>query len=88
MYVDYTAALEMTGLQTLSDRREHRCLLFSLKSIKHERNHKLFPLNKTAGISNTRQSEKFTVNFANTSKYRASAIPYCQRILNTHFKNK
>ena len=87
MYVDYPAALEMTGLDRLSDRREKRCLNFSLKAIKHERNFKLFPLNKNAGILNTRQSEKFSVNFAATSAYRNSTIPYCQRLLNQHFKN-
>ena len=88
MYIHYTSALEMTGLDTLLERRVQRCLKFSLKSIKHERNSKLFPLNKTAGILNTRQSETFTVNFAATSAYRDSAIPYCQRLLNTHFKTK
>ena len=88
MYIDYQAALEMTGLQTLFDRRGQRCLQFSLRAIKHDRNSKLFPLNKTAGILNTRQSEKFTVNFATTSSYRDSAIPFCQRLLNNHFKYK
>ena len=88
MYINYQAALEMTGLQTLFDRRGQRCLQFSLRAIKHDRNSKLFPLNKTAGILNTRQSERFTVNFATTSAYRGSAIPFFQRLLNNHFKNK
>ena len=48
MYVDYQAALEMTGLQTLVDRRIQRCLNFSLRSVKHERNSAMFPLNQTA----------------------------------------
>ena len=88
MYIDYQAALEMTGLQTLFDRRVQRYLQFSLRAIKHDRNSKLFPLNKTAGILKTRQSERFTVNFATTSAYRDSAIPFCQRLLNNHFKYK
>ena len=88
MYVDYQAALEMTGLESLSDRREQRALKFSMKAIKHERNRKLFPLNPTAGIFNTRYNERFYVNFASTSAYRNSAIPYCQRLLNEAFKNK
>ena len=45
MYVSYEAALEMCGLDRLSDRREQRCLDFSLKSIKHARNRRLFPHN-------------------------------------------
>ena len=81
-------ALEMTGLETLADRRVKRCLNFSLKAIRHERNTKMFPLNKTAGIFNTRHSEIFSVNFAATTAYRESAIPFCQRLLNKDFKNK
>ena len=87
MYIDYTSALEMTGLVTLSDRRAKRCLNFALKSIKHERNSLLFPLNTTPGIFN-RQSEIFTVNFSSGSAYRDSAIPFCQRLLNRYFHDK
>ena len=87
MYIDYTSALEMTGLVTLSDRRAKRCLNFALKSIKHERNSLLFPLNTTPGIFN-RQSEIFTVNFSSGSAYRDSAIPFCQRLLNKYFHDK
>jgi hypothetical protein len=87
-YVSYEAALEMTGLQTLSSRREKRCLDFSLNCVNHERNSRLFPLNTLySELHNVRQSETFLVNFANTETYRTSAIPYCQRMLNKHFKN-
>ena len=75
MYVDYQAALEMTGLSTLFDRRVDRCLKFSLKSINHRRNQRMFPLNKNVGTMNTRKNEVFTVNFAATTAYRNSAIP-------------
>ena len=44
-YVSYSSALEMTGLQTLYNRREERCLNYSLKSIKHNQNSRFFPLN-------------------------------------------
>ena len=44
-YVSYSSALEMTGLQTLYDRREERCLNYGLKSIKHSQNSRFFPLN-------------------------------------------
>ena len=37
-YVSYEAALERCGLDTLYDRREKRCLDFSLKCIKDPRN--------------------------------------------------
>ena len=46
MYINYEAALEMTALLTLHQRRLNRCLDFSLKCVKHPRNTRLFPLNQ------------------------------------------
>ena len=86
-YVSYPAALEMTGLQTLYDRREKRCLDFALKAIKHPINSRMFPLNRNLdNVLEVRSRETFQVNFARTDQYRKSAIPSCQRILNDHFK--
>ena len=87
MYIGYSAALEMSGLDTLFSRREKRCIDFSLKCLKNKRLAKAFPL-KPAHGQDTRESEMFTVNFARTSTYRDSAIPYCQRLLNEHYKSK
>ena len=102
-YISYSAALEMTGLKTLSDRREEKCLNFSVKCIKHSQNSRFFPLNqnpenatKCPLDSNLKNDEKchnrgkeyFTVNHARTEDYKTSAIPYCQRLLNSHFQNK
>ena len=84
-YVSYSAALEMCNLQTLYERREKRCLDFALKSIKHERSSRLFPLTRPKNYD-IRETEKFKVNFARTSRYRESAIPYCQRKLNQYFR--
>ena len=89
MYVSYSAALEMTNLTKLSDRREKRCLDFARKCLKHPRNKRLFPLKKSEEKEHfLRKNEIFEVNFASTSKYYQSAIPYCQRLLNTYFKTK
>ena len=88
-YVSYFSALEMTGLQTLPERREERCLNFSLKCIKHPQNSRFFPLN--SNIQNNkdiRKRENFHVNFVRTEDYKQSTIPYCQRLLNSHFKEK
>ena len=86
-YVSYPAALEMTGLETLYDRREARCLNFALKSLKHPVLSKMFPKNRNINNGNTeiRNRESFQVNFARTEQYRKSAIPFCQRLLNRHF---
>ena len=88
-YVSYAAALEMTGLETLHERREQRCRKFALKCIKHPTNHRLFPKNTNQEMNGmeVRNRESFEVNFARTESYRKSAIPYCQRILNKHFQS-
>ena len=83
-YVNYEATLEMCGLQTLADRRVQRCLNFALKAVKHPKNHRLFPLNPVQSEHNTREREKYEVNFARTSSYQNSTIPFCQRLLNAH----
>ena len=35
-----------------------------------------------------RNTEQFQVNFAHTSSYQNSAVPYCQRLLNEDFKKE
>ena len=84
-YISYQAALEMTGLQTLHDRREDRCLNFALKALKHPRNYQMFPRNEN-NCKQIRNQELFKVNFARTEQYRKSAIPFCQRKLNVHYQ--
>jgi hypothetical protein len=86
MYVGYSAALEMTGLELLSARREQRCLDFARKCVKHPRNSRLFPLKEQPDKiqPNLRKTDKFEVNFAGGSTYQKSAIPFCQRLLNEH----
>ena len=88
MYISYSAALEMCGLESLYDRRQKRCLDFALKSVKHPRNKKIFPLNEVSHRHEMRDKEKYRVNFARTESYKKSAIPYCQRLLNEHFYKK
>ena len=80
-YVTYKAALEMTGLESLTERRESRCRKFSQSCLKHETNRRFFPENENTS-QDIRKREKFKVNFAFTNIYKKSAIPYCQRLLN------
>ena len=88
MYVEYESALEMTGLSSLKSRRIRRCLDFSLKSIKHPKNKKMFPASDKNPLYKMREKEAFKVNFARTTSYKNSTIPYCQRLLNQHFLQK
>ena len=86
-YVSYEAAQEMCGLESLFQRREDRSLNFAKKCLKDPKFKKLFPLTEPTHC-NTRESEKFQVNFARTSQYQKSTIPYLQRRLNKEFRNK
>ena len=86
-YIDYPAALEMCGLETLASRRQQRCLNFALKAVKHPKNRRLLPTNTVNTEHIVREREKFAVNFARTSSYQNSAIPFCQKLLNQHAKN-
>ena len=67
-------------MKTLKQRREDKCLAFSLKCLKHPELKRLFPKNENAYT--LRNKEEFKVNFAYTEDYRRSAIPYCQQLLN------
>ena len=87
-FVDYAAALEMTGLKTLHDRREERCYKFALKSVRHPTMNRIFPRNQNENKGmEVRNKEAFEVYFARTESYRRSAIPHCQRILNRTFQS-
>ena len=79
----------MTGLSRLSERRLARCLDFSLKCTKDSQNARFFPLNPNLGNTlETRGREQFKVNFCRTKRYQDSAIPFCQRLLNQHWREK
>ena len=88
-YESYESALTLSATETLSSRRLARCLDFSLKCIGHKENKRFFPRNPNIRNSQEiRDREEFTVSFARTKHYHQSAIPFCQRLLNTHFKEK
>jgi hypothetical protein len=55
-YLDYEAALEMTGLETMYSRRENGCLNLPLKSTYHNKNIRLFP-HITSTVENVKESE-------------------------------
>jgi hypothetical protein len=82
MYVSYEAALEMSGLDSLEERRTKRSLSFAKKCLNHPTNHSLFPPNPSTDTHEVRSREAFLVNKANTEAYRKSTIPDLQRRLN------
>ena len=88
LYTDYESSLEFCDIVSLFNRREKRCLTFGLRCLKHPKHKTMFPLNETEASSSTRHRNTFQVNFARTSTYQNSAIPFIQTKLNEYFKNK
>ena len=78
-YTDYKSTMMKFSICSLNERRDERVKKFALKCVSDKYNHEMFPLNK-----NQNNKERFSVNFARTSKYLNSAIPQCQRILNSY----
>ena len=79
-YSDYANALKLTGLETLSIRREKLCLNFARKCVKNTSTQDMFPLKEIK--VNTRKPEKYYVPFGRTDRFKNSAIPYMSRLLN------
>ena len=48
----------------------------------------LFPLNPETSSYEFRRKELFKINFAHTSKYKQSTIPFCQRLLNDYYSKE
>ena len=83
-YESYGKALELMEMESLYDRREELCLSFAIKCTKSKNSqiNSMFPLNKSHTTVDTRKSEKYHVQMAHTGRYKDSAIPYMQRLLN------
>ena len=82
-YTSYVEALRFTGLDTLATRRKKLCLKFAIKCVQNESTSWMFP-QKTQQVD-TRYPEKFIVTNAKTDRLSKSAIPYMQKLLNTHW---
>ena len=83
-YISYEAAMEMCGLESLSQRRENRCLKFGIRCSRNITTSAIFPCNPTTDTHNIRKREFYKVNSSRTEFYKKSAIPYIQRKLNDH----
>ena len=81
-YTDYSSALELSGIETLKQRRTRLSHNFAKKCIKSNLSSDLFPLNIKA--VNTRPHEKYHVTPARTERLAKSTIPYLQRLLNVN----
>ena len=85
-YEDYEKALKLLRLEKLIDRRENLCLNFAKKSLRNFKVKSMFPLNISKRV--VRNPNKYLVKFASTERFKKSAIPHMQNLLNRDEKVK
>ena len=83
-YNGYSKALAHLGLESLENRRKELCLNFAKKCLTNKKVKHMFPENRKSHDMNTRNTEKFQVQFANTERLKKSPIIYMQNLLNEH----
>ena len=81
-YTSYEQALEVLNLDSLNQRREKMALKFAKNGLKNSHFAKLFPLRRIKHEMVARNSEKYHINRSNTVRYKDSAVPFLQRLLN------
>ena len=81
-YDSYENARKILKIETLYERREKLLKIFGKKCLKLEQTNYLFPLNDRTHGMQTRKNEKYKVLHANTERFKNSAVPYIQRVLN------
>ena len=87
-YENYEDALKMIGIDSLERRREKLSLKFAKQCLGHEKLKGLFPRHERRHNMEKRNIEKYIVNNAKTERYRKSAIPSMQRLLNQSEREK
>ena len=89
-YKDYDQSLRACNLTKISQRRENRAISFAHKALKHPKHKSMFPISEDyiSNPHNLRNMEKYKVNFARTSRYKQSFIPYMQSKLNVEAGTK
>ena len=81
-YSTYENALARLGIDSLESRREQLCLNFARKCTKNKKLEHMFPENVKPHGMNTRNEERYRVQFANTDRLKNAPIIYIQNLLN------
>ena len=89
-YENYEQALKYLHIETLDTRRDRLCMSFAKKCIKLNNMKSLFPTLNRKHDMETRLNMKYVINKARSQKYKFSAVPQMQRMLNKdhHIKVK
>ena len=83
-YTSYSDALKKLKIESLEDRRRALCLKFAKKCLQVEKLKKLFKKDIKNHNMEKRKLDVFQVNRTQTERYKNSAIPQMQRMLNVH----
>ena len=79
-YISYENALKMANLRTLIQRREDLLLKFGVKTVQNPKTSHVIKKNEPNRI--VRNSEKFSVEFARTTRFAKSTINTIAHMLN------
>ena len=85
-YENYEQALKYLHIDTLDQRRDKLCISFAKKCIKLNNMKSLFPILKRKHDMETRMNTKYVTNKAKSEKYKMSAVPQMQRLLNKEYQ--
>ena len=75
-------------METLDKRRDKLCINFAEKCIKLINMKALLPMLNKKHIMDTRLNMKLHINKAKSQKYKFSAVPQMQRMLNQSYDKK
>ena len=87
-YEGYFNSLRFLKLDSLHERRKKNALKFAKKSVTNMNFSNFFPRHPGGHAMRTRYPERYVVNKAHTERYRNSAVPYLQRLLNEDYKKE
>ena len=87
-YNNYEEALKYLHMETLDKRRDKLCMKFAEKCIKLTNMKALFPILNKKHNMDTRLNMKFQINKSKSQKYKFSAVPQMQRMLNQSYDKK
>ena len=87
-YLNYQNALKTLNIDNLDKRRGKICLKFANNCLKNEKVKNLLPKSEQKHGMKLRKERKFKTNKNITERYRKSAIPYMQELLNIEYMKK
>ena len=87
-YENYEKSLLFLNLENLHSRRASLCLKFARSGIKYKKLDDLLPQNTKQHEMETRENEKYQVQFSNTERLKNSSIISMQNYLNDEERNE